>query len=162
MRGALAVALLLLFVQITLGGWTSSNYAALACLDFPTCQGVWWPSLDWAGALSPLFAGSGQNFEFGVLDNSARTTIHFAHRLGAGLLAPVLSVLLIFLFRQGDARLRRVVIISFALLLAQIALGIANVIFVLPLPVATAHNGVATLLVLSWLTLIAMNKPVKR
>ena len=99
---------------------------------------------------------------FGVLDNSARTTIHFAHRLGAGLLAPVLSVLLILLFRQGDARLRRVVIISFALLLAQIALGIANVIFVLPLPVATAHNGVATLLVLSWLTLIAMNKPVKR
>lgn len=161
LRPSLFIVLFLLFLQITLGGWTSSNYAALACLDFPTCQGQWWPPLDFAGALSPLFAETGQNFEFGTLDHAGRTTIHFMHRLGALLLTMVTTILLVFLFKKGNAWLRRLVVLAFALLFVQLALGAANVLFGLPLLIATAHNGVAALLVLSWLSVMAMVGGVK-
>ena len=71
-----------LVLQIFLGGWTSSNYAALACPDFPTCQTQWWPALaDYKDGFV-LWRGLGQSYEGGVLDHPARVAIHFAHRLG--------------------------------------------------------------------------------
>ena len=79
---ALVLGLVLLIGQIVLGGWTSTNYAALACPDFPTCQGEWWPETDFKEAFV-FWRGLGQNYEFGVLDNPARTAIHLSHRLFA-------------------------------------------------------------------------------
>ena len=65
-----------------MGGWTSANYAALACTDFPTCQSVWWPKMDFGEAFV-LWRGTGIDYEFGVLDSEARVAIHMTHRMGA-------------------------------------------------------------------------------
>ena len=79
---AVLVALILLGIQIALGGWTSSNYAAVACPDFPKCQNEWWPETDYKDAFV-LWRGLGVNYEGGVLQHPARVAIHFTHRLGA-------------------------------------------------------------------------------
>ena len=76
------IGLLLLAVQITLGGWVSTNYAALACPDFPTCQGQWWPDADFREGFV-IWRGIGVNYEGGVLDAPARAAVHLAHRVGA-------------------------------------------------------------------------------
>ena len=76
------IALCVLVVQIALGGWTSANYAALICPDFPLCQGHWWPSVDFAGGFNP-WHGHGINYEYGVLDAPSRTAIHISHRIWA-------------------------------------------------------------------------------
>jgi len=81
-RKVSAIALLVLVVQIALGGWTSTNYAALSCLDFPTCQGSWVPEMDFDEAFV-MWRGLGVNYEFGVLEHPARTAIHVTHRVGA-------------------------------------------------------------------------------
>ena len=140
--------------QIALGGWTSANYAALACPDFPTCQGEWWPPMDFREAFV-LWRGLGVNYEFGVLDHPARTAIQVSHRIGALVTALYLGVLgLVALLRgRGKARLPGAAVL--VLLAVQVALGISNVLLGLPLPVAVAHNGVAALLLLSVLTLAA-------
>ena len=144
------LALGVVVVQIALGGWTSANYAALACTDFPTCHGRWWPEADFREAFV-LWRGLGINYEYGVLDHPARTAIHLAHRLGA--LAVLLAVgsLGLLLLRREPAPLRRAGALVLVLLATQIALGITNVLAHLPLPVAVAHNGVAALLLLSLL-----------
>ncbi|MET0052134.1 MAG: COX15/CtaA family protein [Candidatus Thiodiazotropha sp.] len=77
------LALLVLILQITLGGWTSTNYAALGCTDFPQCHaGQWWPQTDFSEAFT-LWRGLGINYEFGVLEHDARAAIHLTHRIGA-------------------------------------------------------------------------------
>ncbi|MGH8187468.1 MAG: COX15/CtaA family protein, partial [Steroidobacteraceae bacterium] len=81
-RKLAVVGLAALVLQIALGGWTSSNYAALACPDFPTCQNELWPPMDVADAFV-LWRGLGIDYEGGVLDHPARVAIHFTHRLGA-------------------------------------------------------------------------------
>src|ERR1700693_2254014 len=81
-RQLAVIGLIALIVQIALGGWTSSNYAALACPDFPTCQHGWWPHTDYGDAFV-LWRGLNIDYEGGVLDNPARVAIHLAHRLGA-------------------------------------------------------------------------------
>ena len=81
-RGMAAAGLLILVLQIALGGWTSTNYAALSCGDFPTCQGRWLPEMDFGEAFV-MWRGLGVNYEYGVLDNPARTAIHVTHRVGA-------------------------------------------------------------------------------
>jgi cytochrome c oxidase assembly protein subunit 15 len=134
----------LVAVQIALGGWTSANYAALACgTDFPTCLGQWWPATDFREAFV-LWRGIGVNYEGGVLDADARTAIQLAHRIGAVVVSGhLLAVAIVALRRRFGAW-------GIALLVAlcvQIALGISNVHFGLPLPVATAHDaGAAALL----------------
>jgi cytochrome c oxidase assembly protein subunit 15 len=80
------LGLVLLVGQIALGGWTSANYAALACPDFPTCQSQWWPPLDFQEAFTP-WRGLGKSYEGGVLANDARVTIHIMHRIGAIIVA---------------------------------------------------------------------------
>ena len=86
--------LVVLALQIVLGGWTSSNYAALACPDFPTCQASWWPDMDFKDAFV-LWRGLGIDYEGGVLDHPARVAIHFTHRLGAVVAALVLGSLVL-------------------------------------------------------------------
>lgn len=140
-------ALALLAVQIFLGGWTSSNYAALACPDLPTCQGNWWPETDFREAFT-LWRGLGISYEHGVLNNPARMTIHEVHRLGAVAVLLVVGALAAFLWRRGAAW-RPLGALLLAALTLQIGLGIALVLLHLPLPVADAHNAGAALLLLA-------------
>ncbi|MET0028328.1 MAG: COX15/CtaA family protein [Candidatus Thiodiazotropha sp.] len=147
------IALLVLILQITLGGWTSTNYAALGCTDFPQCHaGQWWPQTDFSEAFT-LWRGLGINYEFGVLEHDARAAIHLTHRIGALLTLLVVGSLGLRLWRQPAPGLRRLGGLALLLLTLQIVLGISNVLAQLPLPVAVAHNGVAALLLLS-LTLL--------
>ncbi|MFO1519111.1 MAG: COX15/CtaA family protein [bacterium] len=136
----------LLLLQIALGGWTSANYASLACPDFPRCQGHWLPPFDFGEAFT-LWRQSGANYEGGVLDNAARITIHMMHRLGAVVVFLYLGRLVSKITRSGGTKaFRRLGMMMGLLLVFQIALGISNVVFRLPLPVAVAHNAGAALL----------------
>lgn len=146
-RGAAAIGLIILVAQIALGGWTSSNYAALACLDFPTCQGSWAPEMDFDEAFV-LWRGLGVNYEYGVLEHPARTAIHITHRVGALVTLLYLGWLVLALLRSGGGLQGSALLIG-GLLLVQLGLGIGNVLLHLPLGVATAHNGVAALLLIS-------------
>lgn len=154
------VALGLVAVQIALGGWTSANYAALVCPDFPTCQGQWWPNADYADGFV-LWRGLGVNYEGGVLSLAAATAVHMGHRLGALITFLYVGWLALHTIRVGGKEhLCRYGLFMLIALLAQIALGVANVLNHLPLPVAVAHNGVAALLLLSVVTYIhALHPP---
>ena len=151
--GLARLAVLVLVLQIFLGGWTSANYAALACTDFPTCQGRWWPHTDFREAYV-LWRGLGINYEFGVLDTPARTAIHVGHRLGALFASLVIGATALLAWRSRQPRLRRVASCILAALALQVSLGITNVLGGLPLPVAVAHNGIAAVLLLTLLTLV--------
>lgn len=152
-------ALALVTVQIALGGWTSANYAALVCPDFPTCQGAWWPNVDFIDGFT-LWRGLGVNYEGGVLNLAAATAVHMAHRLGALITFLYVGWLALHLMRVGNKEhLCRYGLAMLIALLAQIALGIINVLTFLPLPVAVAHNGVAALLLLSVVTLLHVLHP---
>ncbi len=143
-----------LVMQIALGGWTSTNYAAVACPDFPTCQGSWWPSPDYHDAFV-LWRGLGINYEGGVLAGPARVAIHLTHRMGAVVAGTVLLSLGVTALLRGRARAVRTAgaLLAGAVVL-QITLGIATVHYGVPLPVATAHNAGAALLVVSMVTLL--------
>jgi heme a synthase len=151
----------LVALQVALGGWTSTNYAALACgLDFPKCQGMWWPNTDFREAFV-LWRGIGVNYEGGVLDGAARTAIQIAHRIGAIFVFGHLAFALIpRAFRYAQTRGFAIAIGS--ALLLQIALGVANVQLALLLPVATAHNGVAVLLLFTLIALLVRVRPTIR
>lgn len=151
LSAALGVGLVLVVMQIALGGWTSANYAAMACTDFPTCREVWWPDLHLSEAFS-LLPSFDQNYDGGWLAHPARVTIHFIHRLGAIIVLAYLTGLCTWIMAKQPL-LRKQALATLALLLAQVALGVSNIIFLLPLGVATAHNGVAALLLLSVITL---------
>jgi cytochrome c oxidase assembly protein subunit 15 len=145
------IGLALVAAQIALGGWTSSNYAALACGDSLNCRGEWFPPMDFTVAFE-LMRELGQRGDGGPLPLDALTAIHWTHRLGA----LVVSGYLLWLAAQsaripGLGRLRAGVV---ALLLAQIALGAGMVGMGFPLAAAVAHNGVAALLLVS---LVAFN-----
>jgi len=157
----LGIALALL--QISLGGWTSSNYAALGCIEFPTCYGgQWWPATDFSEAFV-LWRGLGINYEFGVLDSAARTAIHLTHRIGALLVLLYLGLLAWQLLRSPGGGGWRGLGIALALTLTlQVGLGITNVLGGLPLPVAVAHNGGAVVLILILLTLLHRLSPRRR
>ncbi len=160
LRMAAGVALALLVGQIFLGAWTSTNYAALACPDFPTCQTYWWPPTDWSTAFT-LWHGLGINYEYGILDSVPRATIHWTHRLGAMVICAVMIALAMLLWRQAgaDRRWRGMALTLLAALVLQVSLGISTVVFHLPLPVAVAHNGGAALLLLA---VVAINHAVWR
>ena len=156
--GVLApLVLLLLIGQLFLGAWTSSNYAALACPDLPTCQGSLWPETDFEEAFM-LWRGLGVNYEFGVLDSAARATIHVMHRIGA-ITVTVFAIWLMALLWRSTGRWRHYAVLVGVTLLLQLSIGIAIVIQQLPLPLAVAHNGGAALLLLA---LVATNYRVWR
>lgn len=146
------VSLFVLIGQIMLGGWTSSNYAALACTQLPICEGNWMNNLAIAQAFSP-FQGQHPSFEFGVLDYPARMTIHIGHRIGAIVTASLLLVLAYRLF-VSSAGMRPLSLLLVGLVILQVSLGISNVVMHLPLGIAVSHNGGAALLLL---TLVAIN-----
>ena len=153
LRRLLLVGLVLLAIQIALGGWTSANYAALACgTDFPKCAGAWWPAHDFREGFV-LWRGIGVDYEGGILDNQARVAIQLAHRLMALLVFGHVLALAIRLLRSPG--LRGWGTLLGALVLLQFGLGIANVVMSLPLHVAVTHNAGATALLFVLVTLLA-------
>jgi len=153
--GLIAVATLTL-VQIALGAWVSSNYAVLACTDFPTCQGSWWPAMDFAEGFvvrRPLGAGSD-----GYLPFAALTAIHVAHRLGALVLAGAVVAFAWRLYRAG-AGTRRWALALLALIAWQAASGLGNVLLGWPLAAAVAHTAGAAALVIVLTVLLVRSAP---
>lgn len=138
-----ALALLALFVQIALGGWVSSNYAAAICADFPTCQGRWWPEMDTHHAFT-LDRELGATASGALLSSAALTAIHWTHRLVAGLVLVLAGGFGLRLLARAETRVYGQCLL--AALLLQIGLGIANVLLQLPLALAVAHNTGAALL----------------
>jgi len=147
------LGLIIVAVQISLGGWTGANYAALICPDLPVCQGQWWPPMDFSEGFIP-WRGLGVNYEFGVLEGPARTAVHMSHRLGAVITLLVVAFIAVRSILDACLNVRRAGSILLALLIVQFSLGVANVLLTLPIMVAVAHNGVAALLLLSILTLV--------
>jgi cytochrome c oxidase assembly protein subunit 15 len=144
------LGVIIVFIQIVLGGWTSANYAAIICEDFPTCQGAMIPPLDFSGAFTVSTEGV-NSYLGGHLDNASRVTIQWMHRLGALVTTLYLVFLIIKLFVSGWKKFSLWIL---AVLVAQVSLGITNVVLSLPLAVAVAHNGVAVLLLMSLATLV--------
>ena len=144
-------AVVILALQIFLGGWTSTNYVALYCPDFPTCQGVWLPETNFSEAFV-FFKDPTVNYEGGSLSLQAGVTVHFLHRIGAIITTITLSILaLLMLFKTDNHILRKLAITLLAVLTTQVSLGIANVVLVLPIPVAVSHNAIAAVLLLTLL-----------
>jgi cytochrome c oxidase assembly protein subunit 15 len=143
---------MLLILQIMLGGWTSANYAALICPDFPMCQQQWWPAMS-LKALN-LFGGIGIEHPLAYMDSAEKTSIHMLHRLFALITLVVVGFFSLRLFKSPNAVLKKLAVLLGALLALQVSLGIANVVMSLPLHNAVAHHGTAAILLL---TLIAIN-----
>jgi heme a synthase len=153
LRSLLWIGLGLVIVQVALGGWTSANYAALACgTDYPKCAGAWWPETDFSEGFV-LWRGIGVDYEGGILDNSARVAIQLAHRLMALLVVGHVLMVAIRLLRTPGLLGWGAILLG--LLLVQFSLGVANVIFALPLSLAVLHNAGATALLFVLVTLLA-------
>ncbi|SNX47759.1 Heme A synthase [Vibrio thalassae] len=142
------LALIATIFQIILGGWVSSNYAAVVCTSLPICEGEWGRYLDFKTAFTPVHFGF-DNYEFGVLDYAARMTIHVSHRFGAIVVTLLVGVLGLSLLKHRQSALRKVGVLLLGLLVIQLVLGVSNVVFHLPLLVAVTHNLGAALLLLS-------------
>jgi len=157
------LALVVVYCQIALGGWTSTNYVALYCWDIPTCQGQWFPPTDfkegftlWSPGLdpdAPPLNNSEINYEGGRLSLEAGTAVHLTHRLGALVTLLVVGGLAIKLFLLGTKVSRRFSLLLTVTLGSQILLGLLNIILVLPISIAVAHNGGAAILLLALVTI---------
>jgi cytochrome c oxidase assembly protein subunit 15 len=153
LRRAALAGLLALIVQIMLGGWTSTNYAAVACPDLPKCQGAWWPKADFADGFV-LWRGLGINYEGGVLNHPARVAIHFIHRLGAvAATAALLFAAFLTLRMRQEVHCRWAATAVLCALGLQLLIGLSMVHWGFPLWLATAHNAGAALLLLATLAL---------
>lgn len=151
MRGPIITAMLVLAMQIALGGWTSANYAALACPDVPMCTGQWLPETNFKEGFV-LWREIGVDYEGGVLDQPSRVAIHLTHRIGAIITLAILLVLAVRLFKIP--KLRRGGQLLMFLALGQFTLGVLNVALYLPLFNAVAHNAGAALLLACLLGLL--------
>ncbi|MFT5880084.1 MAG: cytochrome c oxidase assembly protein subunit 15 [Moritella sp.] len=152
-----SISLPILIIQIALGGWTSSNYAAIVCTEFPFCNGDW-PSqfsLRDVFSLSPI----ADSYQYGVRDAIARMNIHITHRLWAVItLLYLLSAACLLLKHRPTKKIKMVAIILILILFLQVSLGVANVYFQLPIAVAVAHNLVAALLLITLIALLWFNQ----
>ena len=156
------IALAVLIIQIMLGGWTSTNYAALACSDFPKCHGFWWPQMDFYGAFIVELA-TNLNYEFGRLDSPARVAIHFTHRVWAIVATVMIFSLAILSWRYINFSYQKLVsTLLIIILFFQILLGILNIKMSLPLYIAVAHNGNAALLLICLITQLYLIRSVKK
>jgi heme a synthase len=159
LRAWAGAALAVLAAQIALGGWVSANYAALACADFPTCQGAWVPAMDLGNAFHVL-RELGMTAEGAPLSQEALSAIHWSHRLGALVTFIVLGGLAARALREPA--LRGVAGVILGLLVVQVGLGVANVLLRLPLVLAAAHNAAAALLLAALVVLnFAVFKPAE-
>jgi cytochrome c oxidase assembly protein subunit 15 len=150
-RPFIITGLFVLVIQLALGGWTSANYSALACPDFPTCQGELWPDSDFREGFI-LWREIGVDYEGGVLDLPSRVAIHITHRTGALFVFIILGWLAFKLSRNTETQTGGYVLGT--LLVAQVTLGILNILLYLPLPNAVAHNGVGALLLAMMIRLL--------
>lgn len=146
------LGLIIVALQIALGGWTSTNYASLACPDFPYCLGHTWVMGEFKKAFN-VFMPLGTDFQGGVLDATARMTIQSMHRVGAVITGVYVLFLSLSLFFAKNSLLRTIAFVLLLLLFVQISLGILNVLWLLPLDIAVAHNAFAALLLLTVVTL---------
>lgn len=137
-----ALGLVLLVAQIALGGWVSTNYAALACIDLPTCHGEWMPRMDFQHGFQ-LLRELGQTAAGGKLSYDALTAIHWTHRVGAVVVTLYLAWLAWRVAKEG---MDVIALVIGVLLAAQVTLGIGNILTGLKLAVAVAHNAGAALL----------------
>ncbi len=147
--------LVLVVMQIALGAWTAANYAAVACTDLPTCQGEWWPAdMDFQHGFD-ITQQVGPNYLGGQLTADGRVAIHVTHRVGALVVLGYFTVLLMMLWRRvkGTPMVWHLALVATVLTL-QILLGLANVIFHIPLSVAIAHNAMGAGLLLTVINLI--------
>jgi cytochrome c oxidase assembly protein subunit 15 len=153
--------MVVLSLQIALGGWTSTNYAAVACPDLPTCQQSWWPPMDFHDAFI-LSRGQDVDYTGGVLGNPARTAIHVTHRIGAVVAGGWLLMLgCLTLLRAEQRRLRTAGGLLVTAVLLQICIGLTMVHFAMPLPLATMHNAGAALLIIAMVTLLRTLWPAR-
>jgi len=150
LRTAALLGLLLVVTQIALGGWVSSNYAALACTDYPLCQGVWMPPMDFEHGFT-LHRELGETASGDLLSMTALTAIHWLHRVMALVIALYLGWLVVRLLRTPGYTGMGLAV--GALLVLQFTLGVSNVLLSLPLGVAVAHNTGAALLLASMVML---------
>jgi len=152
-------AMAVVIAQVSLGGWTSTNYSAAACADFPACHGRWWPDMDFANAFV-LWRGLGIDYEGGVLDAPARVAIHYTHRLGAYLTTLVLLLLVIGAWRRGQTALTRGAATAVLVALGvQFTIGMNLIWQGWPLSLGTLHNAGAAALVLAMVTLLRYLSP---
>ena len=148
------LGLIVLGVQFFLGAWTSANYAAYACPDFPTCNGAWWPHADFRQAFV-LWRGIWVDFQGGILPNAARVAIQLAHRLGALAVTVALGAASVYVIRRRallEARAYAYMVL--AALILQLAIGIFMVLKSFPLGLTTAHTAGAALLLMATLALV--------
>ncbi len=149
----LIAMLVLLFVQIALGGWTSSNYAAFACGDFPTCQQQWWPEMDFKSGFD-LAQSVGPNYLGGKLETEARVAIHVTHRIG-GLVLAVLAVIIgTALLRVKNNQVRLLALTMLMLMAVELLLGVANNLLMAPMLTALLHHLFSALLLIVLVTLV--------
>lgn len=148
------LSIVVVFGQVFLGGWTSTNYAALACTDFPTCHGVWLPSMDFKDAFH-LVRDLGQSASGGGLTLASLTAIQWTHRLGA--LVVFLYICFLGSMLLKVPAMRKIALILMVVLIMQISFGVANLLLHLPIMLAVAHNFGATLLVI---TVVVVNSKI--
>jgi cytochrome c oxidase assembly protein subunit 15 len=144
---------IIVFCQIALGGWVSANYAGISCVGFPSCNGKLIPELDMQKAFN-VKAPIGNNYQGGVLESTPRITIQFVHRIGAMITFSYILLLSLTMIMRGSRTLKILAGVSLTLVMIQFALGVINVVRLLPLSIAVAHNGFAAMLLLSMLALI--------
>lgn len=141
-----AIGIVILVCQISLGGWTSANYAAMACYELPLCQDGWVQQINIAGAFRVPDA---IDYELGAHDAGERIAIHVAHRIGAVITFLYLCWLAIRLYANAhSSRIKNLSVLMVVTLGVQVALGVSNVVFTLPLTIAVLHNAVAACLLL--------------
>lgn len=140
-------AIVVVAIQVFLGGWIASNYAAFGCgvKEFPTCHGSYWPEMDFVQGFNFL-QDIGPNYLGGLLENEARTAIHYAHRAGALVTTLYLVLICVLSVKVGYRPLTKMALTMTAILFAQVILGISNVIMNIPLFIAVIHNLVGALL----------------
>ncbi len=154
------VALGFVIIQIAIGGWLSSNYAALACPDFPLCQNQIWPQADFSQGFNFL-QSIGPNYLGGIMENQARIAIHLAHRIGAIIVLISVGLLAFRLWRIAFRPSKNFAIVLTIVLTLQLLLGILNIVLSLPLFVAVAHNAVGAVLLIALITINHRLRTVK-